>query len=84
MTFSHLAFDMPQSKRRVQLAKARQTFRQASRASTKSRSNRNQTVTPQNAADSSEEPLRDVGNSEELFDISEGNFDQTVRAFIRS
>ena len=58
----------------------RLSVKRAEHRSTKSRSNRNQTVTPRNAADSSEEPLRDVGNSEELFDISE----VAIKAFGRS
>ena len=78
MTFPHFAFDMPQSKRRVQLAKARQKL-SGKRVSTSSQSNRDRTDAPRNAH-SSEEPLQGVGNSEDLqqrLDISEGrSFDQ--------
>jgi hypothetical protein len=69
---------MPQSKRRVQLAKARQKL-SGKRVSTSSQSNRDRTDAPRNAH-SSEEPLQRVGNSEDLqqrLDISEGpSFDQ--------
>ena len=73
-----LLFDMPQSKWRVQLAKARQKL-SGKRVSTSSQSNRDRTDAPRNAH-SSEEPLQRVGNSEDLqqrLDISEGpSFDQ--------
>jgi hypothetical protein len=74
---------MPPSKRRVQLAKARQklsAIKQAERTSTRSQSNRDQTITPQlQNINSLEELLQSVSGSEELqsFDISEcPSFDQ--------
>ena len=79
----HFTVNMPPSKRRVQLAKARQklSVKRAEQTSTGSQSNRDQTVTPQpQNTNSSEELLQSVGGSEELqqsFDILEcPSFDQ--------